>query len=366
MTGTATMPRGSADPAPADPASADPAPAGPGRTPGRADGRRLPRWAALALVAGLLVVASLASLFLGSRETDLGGVWSVLRGDGEEHLRQVVAARGARTVLGAAVGAALAASGLLIQGVTRNPLGEPGLLGVTSGASAAVVTATAFLGFSGGAGTVWVALPGALLAVVVVYLLGRPAGTHSVVPLILAGAVISAVLHAYIQAMILTRPEVFESYRHWVVGSLAGASYDTLAAVGPALLLGLLLAVLVAPGLNTLALGDDVATALGTRVGLLRAASILAATLLAAAATAAVGPIAFIGLAVPHLVRALVGTDHRWQLPTSLLLGAALLLGSDVVARVIVRPQELMVGVITAFLGAPFLLWAVRRGMVTT
>jgi iron complex transport system permease protein len=293
-------------------------------------------------------------------------VWAVLRGGGEEHLRQVVAAREPRTAVGAAVGAALAASGMLIQGVTRNPLGEPGLLGVTSGASAAVVTATAFLGFSGGAATVWVALPGAVLAVVVVHLLGRPAGTHSVVPLILAGAVVSAVLYAYIQAMILTRPEVFDSYRHWAVGSLAGASYGTLAAVAPALVLGVVLAAVAAPGLNTLALGDDVATSLGTPVALLRATSLLAATLLAAAATAAVGPIAFVGLAVPHLVRALVGGDHRWQLPVSLVLGAALLLGSDVLARVIARPQELMVGVVTAFIGAPFLLWAVRRGRVTT
>jgi iron complex transport system permease protein len=315
---------------------------------------RLPPWAALAAVTALLALACLASIALGPRETDLAGVWAVLRGGGEEHLRQVVAAREPRTAVGAAVGAALAASGMLIQGVTRNPLGEPGLLGVTSGASAAVVTATAFLGFSGGAATVWVALPGAVLAVVVVHLLGRPAGTHSVVPLILAGAVVSAVLYAYIQAMILTRPEVFDSYRHWAVGSLAGASYGTLAAVAPALVLGVVLAAVAAPGLNTLALGDDVAT------------SLRAATLLAAAATAAVGPIAFVGLAVPHLVRALVGGDHRWQLPVSLVLGAALLLGSDVLARVIARPQELMVGVVTAFIGAPFLLWAVRRGRVTT
>ncbi|WP_253705324.1 iron ABC transporter permease [Brachybacterium sp. P6-10-X1] len=328
--------------------------------------RRLPPWLVLVLVIVLLVIAATASLALGARAASLTEVWDALRGAGPEHLRQVVDAREPRTVLGAVVGAALAASGLLIQGVTRNPLGEPGLLGVTSGASAAVVTATAFWGFSGGGATVWVALPGALLAVVVVVLLGRPAGSHSVVPLILAGAVISAVLYAYIQAMILTRPDVFDSYRHWVVGSLAGSSYATLAAIAPALVLGLVLAAWVAPGLNLLALGDDVATALGTPVGLLRAGAILAATLLAAAATAAVGPIAFVGLAVPHLVRGLVGGDHRWQLPICLLLGAALLLGSDVLARVIVRPQELMVGVVTAFVGAPFLLWSVRRGKVTT
>ena len=328
--------------------------------------RRLLPWLVLVLVIVLLVIAATASLALGARAASPMEVWDALRGAGPEHLRQVVDAREPRTVLGAVVGAALAASGLLIQGVTRNPLGEPGLLGVTSGASAAVVTATAFWGFSGGGATVWVALPGALLAVVVVVLLGRPAGSHSVVPLILAGAVISAVLYAYIQAMILTRPDVFDSYRHWVVGSLAGSSYATLAAIAPALVLGLVLAAWVAPGLNLLALGDDVATALGTPVGLLRAGAILAATLLAAAATAAVGPIAFVGLAVPHLVRGLVGGDHRWQLPVCLLLGAALLLGSDVLARVIVRPQELMVGVVTAFVGAPFLLWSVRRGKVTT
>nr|WP_209903058.1 iron ABC transporter permease [Brachybacterium sacelli] len=343
---------------------------GPSAVPGDASaaptGARLPPWLVVVLVALVLVLAAVASLALGARAASPAEVWAALRGGGEEHMRQVVAAREPRTVLGATVGAALGVSGLLIQGVTRNPLGEPGLLGVTSGASAAVVTATAFLGVTGSGAGVWVALPGALLAVVVVYLLGRPAGSHSVVPLILAGAVVSAVLYAYIQAMILTRPDVFDSYRHWVVGSLSGSSYATLGAVAPALVLGLVLAIVVAPGLNMLALGDDVATALGTRVGLLRAGALLAATLLAAAATAAVGPIAFVGLAVPHLVRGLVGSDHRWQLPICLLLGAALLLGSDVLARVIARPQELMVGVVTAFLGAPFLLWSVRRGKVTT
>lgn len=366
MSRTEFAPCAAADDLSAGP-SAEPVPAARGLAVPEADGaRRLSPWVVLILVIVLLGLAATASLALGARAASPSEVWAALRGGGPEHLRQVVAAREPRTVLGAVVGAALAASGLLIQGVTRNPLGEPGLLGVTSGASAAVVTATAFWGFSGGGATVWVALPGALLAVVVVHLLGRPAGSHSVVPLILAGAVISAVLYAYIQAMILTRPDVFDSYRHWVVGSLAGSSYATLAAVAPALVLGLVLAVAVAPGLNLLALGDDVATSLGTPVGLLRAGAILAATLLAAAATAAVGPIAFVGLAVPHLVRGLVGTDHRWQLPICLLLGAALLLGSDVLARVVVRPQELMVGVVTAFLGAPFLLWSVRRGKVTT
>ncbi|AXR74438.1 iron ABC transporter permease [Auritidibacter ignavus] len=323
-------------------------------------------WIAPVLCLFFLLLASAASIAYGSRENDLREVIDVLRGGGDAHLQQVLAARWPRTVVGATVGASLAVSGVIIQGLTRNPLGEPGLLGVTTGASAAVVTAVAFFGFSAtvGPATVLVALPGAIVVVVLVYVLSRSSGSQSVVPLILAGAVVSAVLTAYIQAMVLTRPQVFDSYRHWVVGSLAGAQFETLWAVLPAVILGLLLAVILAPGLNTLALGDEVAVSLGAPVVAIRAGGILAATLLAAAATAAVGPIAFIGLAAPHLVRSLVGGDFRQQVPVAILLGASLLLASDVVARVITRPEELMVGVVTAFLGAPFLLVAVRRGKV--
>jgi iron complex transport system permease protein len=313
----------------------------------------------------LLAVVAVVSLFAGSKDTGLGDVLPVLAGGGDEYVRAVVDSRVARTALGALVGAALAASGVVVQGITRNPLGEPGLLGVTVGASAAIVTATAFFGFSGGASTVWVALPGAVAAVVVVVALGRRSGSDSVVPLVLAGAVLSAVLYAYIQAMVLSRPDVFDSYRRWVVGSLAGADLATLQAVAPAAVAGAVAALALSSSLDTLSLGDELATSLGVRVPLVRALGIAAATLLAAAATAAAGPIAFVGLAVPHIVRALVGTEHRWQLPTAFLLGATLLIAADVVARVIARPGELMVGVVTAFVGAPFLLLAVRRGKVT-
>ncbi|MGO1183223.1 FecCD family ABC transporter permease [Micrococcaceae sp. AOP34-BR2-30] len=319
------------------------------------------------LVALALAGAVVCSILFGSRALSAADTWAVVSGDPDpalSYVRDVVEARVPRTVMGALVGAALAVSGVIIQSITRNPLGEPGLLGVTAGSSAAVVTAVAFLGYSGTArGAVWIALPGAVIAVIAVYLLGRPSKTDSVIPLVLAGAVISAVLYAYIQAMILTRPDAFDSYRHWVVGSLAGARFDTVMAVAPALVLGFVLALALSSGLNSLALGDDVATSLGVPVPWVRAGGIVAATLLAAGATAAVGPIAFIGLAVPHVMRALpVSNDVRWQIPLSALGGAALLLGSDVVARVIARPQELMVGVITAFVGAPFLLAAVRRG----
>ncbi|MCX6408681.1 MAG: iron ABC transporter permease [Propionibacteriales bacterium] len=320
-----------------------------------------------ALLLGLVVVlgcTAALSVVLGVRANEVSDVWDVLTGRGDEYLGRIVEARVPRTVVGAVVGAALATAGLLIQAVTRNPLAEPGLLGVSMGASAAIVTATAFLGLGNGTAMVWVAIPGALVAVAVVYALGRRAGGESVVPLILAGAVVSAVLGAYVQAMILTRPDAFDSYRFWVVGSLAGVRWETLAMVAPVMLVGLVLTVLVAPGLNTVQLGDAVATSLGVRVAWVRVGALAAATLLAAAATAAAGPIVFVGLAVPHVARALVASDLRWQVPVALLLGAALLVGSDVLARVVARPTELMVGVVTAFLGAPFLLAAVRRTRV--
>lgn len=312
----------------------------------------------------VLLIMAVLSLVLGSRETEPARMLALLMGEGDQFMEQVLAARWPRTVMGAVVGAALAVSGMLIQSVMRNPLGEPGLLGVTMGASASVVTASALFGAAGGFAAVGAAMPGAVLAVVAVYLLGSRSGSSSVIPLILAGAVVSAVLGAYVQAMILARPEVFDSYRHWVVGSLAGARFETLWAVLPALLIGLLLALASVGGLNALALGEDLAAGLGVKVRRLRLMALAAATLLAAAATAAVGPIAFVGLAVPHLVRALVGSDHRWQLPLALVLGAALLLAADVAARIVARPEELMVGVVTAFVGAPFLLAAVRKGKV--
>lgn len=320
----------------------------------------LPHLVALVLLAVMCAV----SIAYGSKPAPLEEVWQAWRGLGDEHLQGVVAARVPRTAMGAVVGAALSLAGVLIQALTRNPLAEPGLLGISLGASASMVTVVALGGSLAGGGAVWAALPGAVLAVVTVYLIGSRARGGSVVPLILAGAVVSAVLGAYVQAMILLRPDTFDSYRHWVVGSLAGVRLGTLADLAPMLLLGAMLAVLLVSGLNTLSLGEDVAVSLGVRVGLLRVGTIVAVTLLAAAATAAVGPIAFVGLAVPHLIRAVVGQDVRQRALLAVPAGAALLLAADVVARVILRPEELMVGMLTAFVGAPLLLLAVRRGQV--
>ncbi|WP_030740819.1 FecCD family ABC transporter permease [Streptomyces sp. NRRL F-5135] len=315
------------------------------------------------LLAGLAVLACavVASVMFGSRTTSFGDVVDVFSGAADPYVATVVESRYPRTALGLLAGLCLAVAGTLMQGVTRNPLADPGLLGINAGASASIVAATAFLGASGATATLWWALPGALVAGVLVHAIGSAGAGRSMVRLVLAGAVLSAVLMAFIQAVTLSRPKVFDSYRYWVVGALGGRDFDVFWSVLPFAAVGFALGALVAPGLNALALGDDSATALGARPALVRGGGLFAATLLSAAATAAVGPIAFVGLAVPHVVRALVGTDFRTQVAFSAVAGPALLLLADVVGRVVLRPQELMVGVVTAFVGAPALLYAVRR-----
>ncbi|WP_343958816.1 iron ABC transporter permease [Yaniella flava] len=318
----------------------------------------------IVLLAVLLGATCILSLFLGSRPNGIADVVAALGGNGDEYLTSVVDSRIPRTVMGAIVGAALAVSGTLIQGITRNPLGEPGILGIGMGASAAVVTATAVLGALGGTQTMLFAMLGSVIAVAVVLGLGGKSSARGIVPLILAGAVVTAVLHAYINAMVLLRPDVFDSYRFWMVGSLAGVQLGQLAQMSVPLLLGVVAAFAAARGMNALALGDETAISLGFRIGSTRLVGIVAAALLAAVATAIAGPISFIGLAVPHIVFALFGEDFRWRIPAAILGGALALVAADILARVLLRPQELMVGIITAFVGAPFLLAAVRRGAV--
>lgn len=315
------------------------------------------------LLLGLLALASamLASVVFGTRTTSFGDVLATLRGDADTYVATVVESRYPRTALGLLAGVCLAVAGTLMQGITRNPLADPGLLGVNAGASAGVVTGTAFLGASAHSSAVWWALPGALLAGLVVYAVGSAGASTGLVRLVLAGAVVSAVLAAYIQLVTLSKPLVFDSYRYWVVGALGGRPMEVFWSVVPFAAVGLALAVLVSGGLNALALGDDSAHSLGANPTLIRAGGLIAATLLCASATAAVGPIAFVGLAVPHIVRAVVGVDFRLQLAFSALVGPTLLLLADVLGRVVLRPSELMVGVVTAFVGAPVLLYAVRR-----
>ncbi|MEU4575526.1 MULTISPECIES: iron ABC transporter permease [Nonomuraea] len=331
--------------------------AGPGSTRARV---ARPLFFLLASLA-VLAFAVLASVAFGSHPTSIGDVLAVLDGTADANTTTVIESRYPRTALGLLAGLCLAVAGTLMQGITRNPLADPSLLGITAGASAGIVSATAFLGVSGQWGAVWWALPGALLAGLLVHVIGSAGSGAGLVRLVLAGAVVTAVLTAYVQAVTLGLPRVFDSYRYWVVGALGGRDFDVLLSVLPLAGLGLLVAVLIAPGLNALALGDETAAALGTSPAAMRAGGLLASTLLCAAATAAVGPIGFVGLAVPHIVRALAGVGFRAQIVFSAIVGPALLLLADVAGRLVLRPQELMVGVVTAFVGAPALLLAVRR-----
>lgn len=311
----------------------------------------------------VLALTCLLSLVFGSKPTSIAEVVGALTGAPDPYLETVLDARIERTLLAVGVGAALATSGALMQGVTVNPLADPGLLGINAGAAAAMVTATAFFGVATGTtASAWVALVGGGLAAAAVHTVGTAGGSGaSMVRLVLAGAVVAAVLTAYVQAIALSMPQHFDNYRFWVVGSLGDGGLDQLRSVLPFLLVGLVVTALASGGLNALALGTEAATGLGVNTTLVRSAALGAATLLCASATAAVGPIAFIGLAVPHIVRALVGLDMRRQLLACLLVGPIVLLGADIVGRTILRPHELMVGVVTAFVGAPVLLLAVRR-----
>ncbi|MEU6478573.1 iron chelate uptake ABC transporter family permease subunit [Streptomyces sp. NPDC047017] len=311
----------------------------------------------------LLLLIAVVSIGVGAKAIPPGDVVrALLHGRGSVDGSVVLDLRLPRTLLGVAVGAALAAAGVLMQALTRNPLADPGILGVNMGASAAVVTAIALWHRTDTAFCVWFAFAGAGLAATLVHLLGsRGRSGPAPVRLALAGTAVSAVLGALISVVTLLRPDVFDQFRFWGVGSVAGIQLSVLTGVLPFLAVGALLALGLTGSLNALALGDDTARALGSGVGRTRLLGTLAITLLCGAATAAVGPIAFVGLVVPHLARAVTGPDHRWLLPYSMVLGSALLVGSDVLGRLLARPGEIQAGIVTAFVGAPVFIALVRR-----
>jgi iron complex transport system permease protein len=312
----------------------------------------------------VLVAAALASIAVGTRSIGLGEVWRALFDSGLTSEEAVIVRqlRLPRTALGLLVGLALGVSGALMQGHTRNPLGDPGLLGVTAGASLAVVLAIALLGITSPSGYVWFAFLGALAGTVLVYAIGSAGrGGATPVTLALAGAALSALLYALVRAVLVSDQQTLDSYRFWVVGSLAGRGAEVAWQVAPFVVAGLLLALANSPALNLLGLGEDVARGLGQRIWRARLLGLTAITLLCGAATAACGPIAFVGLVVPHAVRALTAPDHRWLVPCSGLAGATLLLTADILGRVVARPGELQVGIVLALLGGPFFIALVRR-----
>jgi iron complex transport system permease protein len=322
--------------------------------------RRVIRALGLLVSVGILLLVALASIAIGAKELPLDQVWHGLFRDTGTYGDVVVGARLSRTVLGLLAGAALGLSGAVLQALTRNPLADPGLLGINAGASAAVVTAVTYLGVSTLSGYVWFAFAGAAAVGALVWFLGGSRGATPV-RLALAGTAISAALYGYLQAVMITDDAALNKLRFWTVGSLASASNSTILQVLPFLAAGTLLALGLARPLNAVAMGDDTARALGANLGRTRALAMLAATVLCGAATAACGPIAFVGLMAPHVVRSFTGPDLRWILPYATVLSPVLLLGADVVGRVVARPAELQVGIVTAIIGGPVFILLVRR-----
>lgn len=308
----------------------------------------------------ILVLVALASIAIGAKELSLGQVWHGLFEDSGTYGDVVVTERLWRTLLGLLAGAALGLAGAVLQALTRNPLADPGLLGINAGASAAVVTAMTYFGVTSLRGYVWFAFFGAAAVGALVWFLGGSRGATPV-RLALAGTAISAALYGYLQAVMITDEAALGKMRFWTVGSLTSASESTILQVLPFLAGGTLLALALARPLNAMEMGDDTARALGANLNRTRALSMLAAVVLCGAATAACGPIVFVGLMVPHVVRSFTGPDLRWILPYAAILSPVLLLGADVIGRVVARPSELQVGIVTAIIGGPVFIFLVRR-----
>ncbi len=324
--------------------------------------RRAP-WIAVAL--GLLALAVLASIAFGARVVSSHDVLTALNGGSDSVAQAAVAKRIPRTLLAIVVGGSLGLAGTVLQGVTRNPLADPGLLGVTTGASLAVVSGIAFFGLSSSTAYIWVAIAGAAAAAAFVYAVGSLGrGGATPLKLALAGATTSAAFSSLISAILLPRIDVMDQFRFWQIGGVGGATYPKLLQIAPFLVVGLLICFATARGLNSLALGDDVAAGQGEWVARTRVIAFVGAVTLCGAATAVAGPIVFVGLIVPHVCRLVVGIDHRWLLPGSAVVGALLLTVADVIGRVVARPAEVDVGVVTAFIGAPVFIYIVRRQKV--
>jgi iron complex transport system permease protein len=318
----------------------------------------------LAGLATLLVLIVLASLAIGARDIAPPVVLQAIFAPDTSITDHVVVLdlRVPRTVLGILAGAAFAVAGALIQGITRNPLADPGLLGVNAGASLFVVIGITWFGAATASSFIWFALVGAAGAAAAVYAVGSLGrGGATPVKLALAGAALTAALTSLLTIFLLADLETLDRYRFWTVGSLVGRGLDTALTVVPFVVVGAVLAALGSRALNALALGDDLARGLGQSIPVARALTGVAVVLLCGGGTALVGPVLFVGLAVPHIARWIAGPDYRWILAYSALLGPALMLVADILGRLVLKPGELEVGIIVAFLGAPLLIALVRR-----
>lgn len=330
----------------------------------RANHARL-AWLLVALT--MLAVVLLCSVAVGSKGIALGNVLKALLAyDGSADHAVIESLRLPRTLLGLIVGVALGMSGALIQALTRNPLADPGILGVNAGAAFCVMLATGVFGVFSIQIHIWFAFLGAVITTFLVYAvsaLGKAGATP--LRLILAGVAIGALFHGISSGVALLDPERFDRMRRWSAGSIATSGFDASIAIAPFVLLGLVLALFVVRPLNAIALGDHLASALGASIMRTQAIAVVAVTLLAGSATAAAGPIGFIGLMVPHVARWVAGPDQRWIFAYTIVLSPILLLAADIVGRLVMRPGELQVGIVTAFIGAPVLILLARRHIMS-
>lgn len=323
----------------------------------------------LGLVAGVALVAlvALMSLRFGSLPISTRDAWNAIFHYNPDVYEEVVvrSLRLPRTLIAIAVGGALAVAGTTMQAVTRNPLASPDILGVSSGASFAIVTALFYLGLDSPYQYVWFAFGGAMVASILVFMIGSAGhGGASPVKLALAGVVISALLGAWTSSLILLDEQTMDTVRFWLAGSVAGRTLDIFWLVSPFLVIGSLACIFLGHQLNVMSMGEDTARALGMNTARTRIICSALVVLITGAAVAAAGPIGFVGLATPHIVRSVIGADYRWILPYSLVVGAIFLLVADIVGRLIARPGEVQVGIVTALVGAPFLIYLARQRSV--
>jgi iron complex transport system permease protein len=325
-------------------------------------GRRR-RWGII-LCTALLALISVGSVFVGTRSIPPDvTVQAITAFDAakSDHLL-VRYLRLPRTLVGIVAGCALGVAGAVMQALTRNPLADPGILGVNAGATLAIVVAIAFLGVTDVTGYMWFGLGGAALAGAGVYLLGGIRRGLNPVRLVLAGAALSVVLLALTQIITVNSEDrVFDQFRHWVVGSLQGRGFDVLLPTATLTALALAAALALARMLDTVALGHDTGKALGASPRTVWIASALIVIVLAGTATAAAGPISFVGLTAPHVARSIVGPDHRWLLPFSMVFSGLMVVGADILGRLVGHPGEVAVGIMVALLGGPFFIMLVHR-----
>jgi iron complex transport system permease protein len=326
------------------------------------------RMRGLLICLGVLAVVCLLSIALGTKTISPGSVWDAFAHFSDTDDQSIVRdLRVPRTVLGLLAGVSFGLSGAVIQAVTRNPLADTQILGINAGAGLFVVFAVGVLGLTELSQYLWFGFAGVAVALMLVYLLGSTGrGGATPIRLTLAGVALGAVMDGLSTGIRLMRPRAFDYLRFWDVGSLAGRPLAVATTILPFVLAGTILALVVAHELNAVALGDDLARTLGAGIGRTRLLALVSVMLLAGAGTAAVGPIGFVGLMVPHVVRWIVGPDQRWIFVYTIACGPILLLLADIVGRLVVRPGELRVGTVTAFVGAPVLIWWIRRARVST